>query len=229
MESATTQQKPALRCPFTGKTAEPSQTLSSRLREATREAHDVAERHPVQGRMARGAASRVDYANWLEQMHHIWSALDAAVAGAARGDARIAALLKPYHVHAPRIEADLAFLGRAGEREPASPGTQQLVDFIRSTGASGAAVIGPWYVLEGSNNGGRFLAKALSRGLEISGPHGLMSLDPHGDAQKDRWLEWRSALDAQHFSDTECTAITDAASRTFAGLTPVFDDLPVAV
>lgn len=207
--------------------ATPKQTLSSQLREATAEAHTIAERHPVQGRMAKGAATREDYANWLEQMHHIWSAVDASVEEAASRDPRVQSMLRPYHRHAPRIVADLAYLGR-NEIGAASPGTQQLVNFIRSNAAS-AAVIGPWYVLEGSNNGGRFLAKALSRPLGIPGPEGLTSLDPHGDAQQPRWHEWRTALDAQNFTDAERAAMIDAAGRTFAGLTPVFDDLPVAV
>jgi len=225
MESTATPSKPASRCPFSDASAAPQQTLSSRLREATAEAHTVAERHPVQGRMARGAVSREDYANWLEQMYHVWAALDAAVAETATADPRVFAMLRPYHAHASRIEADLAFLGRTGARSPASPGTQRLVDFVHST-AKSAAAIGPWYVLEGSNNGGRFLAKAVSRALEISGPEGLRSLDPHGEAQQAHWLEWRSALDAQQFTDSERAAIIDAASRTFAGLTPVFDDMP---
>lgn len=208
--------------------ATPRQTLSSQLREATAEAHTVAERHPVQGRMARGAASREDYANWLEQMYHVWSAVDATVANSAARDERVRSMLQPYHVHTPRIVADLAFLGRTGSPAPASPGTQQLVDFIRSL-ASSSAAIGPWYVLEGSNNGGRFLAKALGKALEIPGPAGLTSLDPHGEAQQPRWHEWRAALDSQHFTDAEQNAMIDAAGRTFAGLTPVFDDLPVAV
>jgi len=210
--------------------AAPQQTLSSRLREATAEAHNVAERHPVQGRMARGAASREDYANWLEQMYHLWTAVDTAVAVAAARDPRVRAMLKPYHTHGSRVEADLRFLGRTGARAAASPGTQTMVDFIRSTGESaGPAVIGAWYVLEGSNNGGRFLAKALSRGLELTGPQGVTSLDPHGEAQQERWLAWRSALDEQQFSEAERVAIIDVASRTFAGLTPVFDDMPAAV
>lgn len=208
--------------------ATPKPTLSSQLREATAEAHTVAERHPVQGRMARGAVSREDYANWLEQMYHVWSAVDASVAEAAARDERVRAMLQPYHTHAPRIIADLAFLGRIGAPASASPGTNQLVDFIRSLGST-AAVVGPWYVLEGSNNGGRFLAKALSKALDIPGPDGLTSLDPHGEAQQPRWHGWRTALDAQQFSDAEQSAMINAAGRTFAGLTPVFDELPVTV
>lgn len=228
LETTANPQKSASRCPFSGMSATPKQALSSRLREATAEAHTVAERHPVQGRMARGAASREDYANWLEQMYHIWSAVDTSVVEAAARDERIRAMVQPFHTHAPRIISDLAFLGRTRAPSPASPGTQQLVNFIRSSGSS-AAVVGPWYVMEGSNNGGRFLAKALGKALEIPGPAGLTSLDPHGEAQQPRWHAWRAALDSQSFTDAEQTAMIDAAGRTFAGLTPVFDDLPVAV
>lgn len=228
METTANPQKSASRCPFSGQSATPKQALSSRLREATAEAHNDAERHPVQGRMARGAASREDYANWLEQMYHIWSAVDASVREAAARDERVRAMVKPYHPHAGRIVSDLAFLGRTGAPAPASRGTQQLVDFIRSLAPS-AAVVGPWYVMEGSNNGGRFLAKALGKALDVPGPAGLTSLDPHGEEQKPRWHEWRAALDSQHFTDAEQNAMIDAAGRTFAGLTPVFDDLPVAV
>jgi heme oxygenase len=103
------------------------------------------------------------------------------------------------------------------------------VKFINSTGASGLpGIVGVWYVLEGSANGGRFIAKALSRGLGIAGPDGLTSFDPHGERQREYWQAWRADLDAHSFTSAERDAIIHAASNTFTAIYNIMQDMSAA-
>jgi heme oxygenase len=213
-------------CPFSRTPGPERVSLADMLREKTRAAHTRAEQHPRQARLVTGQATRLDYAAWLGQMLRVWRAVDAAISQIAGRDARIAAMVKPYHPHADRVAADLAFLGQTPATFPAVPAAERFVAWLDEVAARGdAAVVGAWYVLEGSSNGGRYIAKALSRALSIPGPAGLTSLDPHAEAQRERWLAWRADLDAQGWSDTERDGIVAAAARTFDAITEIMDDM----
>lgn len=201
-------------------------SLSVALRERTRQAHTRAERHPQQARLIKGESTREQYAAWLGQMLPVWRALDAGLVRQAARDPRVGAMRHEYHAHAGRVEADLAYLGKeAGAYQP-TPATQRMSEFVaRAAGAAGPGIVGVWYVLEGSANGGRYIAKAISRSMNIPGPEGLASLDPHGEAQRERWERWRADLDGQGWSEGERAEIIEAANATFDGIYELLEDL----
>lgn len=215
--------KPAAKCPFGHGAAAPAVSLADALKERTKEAHARAEKHAVQAKMVKGEVSRQEYGDWLRQMLPLWRAIDAGLANLAARDARVAMMVKPYHAHAARVAADLKYLGQS-ETPSGLPATAKFVDLVNRAAAS-TDLVGVWYVLEGSANGGCYIAKALSRGLGITGPEGLTSFDPHGELQRERWQAWRAALDAQVFSAAERDGIIAAASATFDGVTGVMEDM----
>jgi heme oxygenase len=214
------------KCPFSRLFGAAHGSLAEALRERTKDAHARAEKHPVQARLVQGRATRADYAAWLGQMLHIWRGVDAAVAKLAARDPRVAAIVKPYHPHAHRVEADLAFLGHAPPTFPAVPAASGFSMWLSVAAANtDPAIVGAWYVLEGSANGGRFIAKALSRSLDLPGPEGLAALDPNGEAQRERWAAWKADLDAQAWKSHEHEAIVAAAERTFDAVREVMEQL----
>jgi heme oxygenase len=239
------QEKPARRCPFgfdrlkkasAGPAAPASgvalasadaaaRPLAEALKARTAEAHTRAEKHPVQERMVKGQVSRGEYAAWLRQMLPIWLALDEVLGDLARADGRVAGVYQPYHPHAERVRADLAFMGEA--ERGATAAALEIAARVRTmaAGQTPAGVLGVWYVLEGSANGGRFIAKALSRSLSMPGPEGLTSLDPHGEAQRERWQAWREAMNAQGFSPAEREAMVAAAVWTFEAIYAVMEEM----
>lgn len=218
-------------CPFARRfggtrPAAPTPSLADALKERTREAHARAEKHPVQARMVKGEVTRAQYAAWLGQMLPVWRAVDATLAALAARDARVGAMVKPYHAHADRVAADLTFLGASGAGHAPLAATSRFVAMVNGAASSGGpALVGVWYVLEGSSNGGRFIAKALSKALGINGPEGLTSFDPHGERQRERWQAWRADLDARVFEDHEREAILAAAVATFEAVWEVMEDM----
>lgn len=221
--------KPAAKCPFARLFGSKPASLADALREKTKDAHTRAEKHPMQARLVKGEATREQYAAWLGQMLHVWRGVDAAIAKLAARDPRVAAMVKPYHAHAERIVADLKFLGQCGGCHPAVPAASRFAMWVSVAAAnSDPAVVGAWYVLEGSANGGRYIAKALSRTLDLPGPEGLTALDPHGEAQRERWQAWRADLDAQRWNAAERNAVIAAASATFDAVYEVMEEMSAA-
>lgn len=203
--------------------------LSARLRAETAEAHARAERHALQGRMVRGTTTRGEYAGWLVQLLGVWRALDAALADVAQREPRVGAMVRPWHAHGERVMADLAYLRGTGV-QPEAPGptraAARLAEWIEEAGRTGdVRVIGAWYVLEGSANGGQYIALALGPALGLPGPEGLRSLDPHGPEQRARWQAWREALDGQAFTEQEEERIIGAARWTFEAIEGVMNEM----
>lgn len=218
-----TQQASAAKCPFSRLFGKTPASLAESLREQTKEAHASAEKHAVQARLVKGEATRADYAAWLGQMLFVWRAIDAAIAALATQDARVAAMVKPYHPHAARVGADLAFLGHTSGEMPA---TRAATEFSAWLASPSVDAIGAWYVMEGSSNGGRFIAKALARALHLTGPDGLTSMDPHGEQQqRERWAAWKADLDRQAWSEAERVAIVSAAERTFNAVREIMEQM----
>lgn len=206
-------------------TSAPADSLALSLRERTADAHTRAERHPQQGRLVKGLCTKHDYAAWLGQMLPIWAAVDEGVSALAAKDARVRAMHRDYHPHAARIRDDLRHLGQPAPA--ALPATARFESLVRSLAAS-PAIIGVWYVLEGSSNGGRYIARAVSRALNLPGPDGLRGLDPHGEAQHERWGRWKADLDAQRWTPTERDAIIHAATQTFDHIYDMLGDIEAA-
>lgn len=201
-------------------------SLADTLKNSTRDAHTRAERHPIQGAFAQSAVTLDLYASWLSQMLHLWTAIDAGVSTAAERDPRVRAMHREYHPHAHRLAEDLKYL-QCPTASPL-PATRDAIDRVRRAAAD-VSILGVWYVLEGSANGGRFLAKTVGRALNLSGPHGLTGLDPHGERMREYWLEWRASLDAQEFSDQERAAIVHAAEETFNDVYSIMEDMARAM
>lgn len=204
-------------------------SLADDLRLRTRDAHARAERHPLQARLVRAELSPREHAAYLAQLHALWAPLDRALADLAAADPRVAAMWRDHHPHAARVAADLAALGVPDPRAlPLTPAAAHLAAAIdhaaRAHGPERLALLGVWYVLEGSANGGRFIAAALRRALGPAAP--VLTFDPHADQQRDRWSAWRTALDAADFSPPERDAVLAAADRTFHVIYDIMEALP---
>jgi heme oxygenase len=129
---------------------------------------------------------------------------------------------------ADRLRADLRHHGADPERVAPLPATVDFVAWIeRAAQERPLALLGANYVLEGSKNGNRFIARALLRraGADASAASGFQYLDPHGEAQRPMWQEYRQTMNAMPFDGVDADAMEDAARHTFAAITRLSDDL----
>lgn len=91
----------------------------------------------------------------------------------------------------------------------------------RLNGANAWALLGVWYVLEGSKNGGRHLAKAVARAF--SGPNGAPTqyLDPYGDDQQTLWAAFKGGMDALPLDAGAKTMLQRVSAMTFDAVTNI--------
>ena len=127
-----------------------------RLRSATRSAHASIETVPALHRLLEPELDAADYLMTLRKLHAFHAAFEPGLASRLLGFTRAAVLLDGRNLRA--LQADLAWFGASPLRCSPSPMTLPCA----------VAGLGALYVMEGSNLGGRIIARHVSRSLGVS-------------------------------------------------------------
>ena len=155
----------------------PPSALHRLLRQATKQPHHELDHHPLLAPLVGPALSRSQYGDALSALHGVYASAEAWVMtflGQRPG-------LFDYRWKLPSLESDLAALGRTPL--PAS------ADCAAQPGLG--ALVGILYTLEGSTQGGRFIARQLTEsGLPLTFFTG------YGELSSQRWQEFLMFADA---------------------------------
>lgn len=204
------------------------QSLSARLKQATDTLHSQAERYPMQRALVTGQLDTAAYAALLAQLWLVHDALERAVQRVIESDnpagQTLSTVWQPGLAHADQVLEDLAYY--QGTKESPTPATAALVGHIDDLARTDPlGLLGLIYVLEGSLNGGRYIAAALRKTYGLSGTQGTRSLDPYSDEQPAIWQQWKRRLDSLTLKATDRDLIIACAQTMFQALTAIFDDL----
>ena len=198
-------------------------TVMERLRAETADLHASAEGMRFQQNMVKGKLARADYCAWLGQMLHIHRALEAPLR-ARMTDANFVAL-RDEQMQEPYLLDDLEWMGIEPGSQPTLSATAAMIDEIeRVAQESPLSLLGYHYVLEGSNNGNRFIARRLGPALGLDGK-GCRYLDPYGEAQREKWALFKSDMDGVGFSSAEKDTLVAAARRMFEAIGAISGEL----
>ncbi|HTS87262.1 MAG TPA: biliverdin-producing heme oxygenase [Gemmatimonadales bacterium] len=160
--------------------------LSLRLREATHDLHRAAEGARFQRELVKGRLPLACYVAWLVQMQTVYTTLERHLP-ATGFDA------DPWR-RTPQLERDLRHWAAGnGVAAATLTFTTQLARWAES---EPWALVGVLYVLEGSTNGSRHIARVLRTAYDRSGDEGLAFLDPYGAEQPARWAAFKVQLDS---------------------------------
>lgn len=197
-----------------------------RLRDETAEHHRNAERRPLEVGLAAGTLPQPLYVGMLGQRYVLHRVLDSVTLAACANDPRFATLLPEELLQTPRLAADLAFFGVDADTVDPLPATAALCDSIDDAAqTNAAALLGFYYVLEGSKNGAAFLAPRVRRAYGLEDACGTQYLDPHGPRQRELWARFKTAMDEVSFTPEERDALVAAAQRMFDGIAAIDDEL----
>jgi heme oxygenase len=202
------------------------ESIMGRLREETREAHERAEKHPLQQELVKGLLPREMYLEHLGQLFLIHRVLDAGLIRLRDTRVGLAPIVADWQLQTPYLAEDLAFFGVDTTELVALPATASLMSRIASlTVAGDAALLGYHYVLEGSNNGSRFIAKAVRRSYGLEETQGTRYLDPYGDEQRARWQWFKDVFDALPLGAAERERVVGAARELFEAIGDISTEL----
>lgn len=206
-------------------------SIMTRLRDETSERHKHAESRPMEQALIKGGLPRELYVEYLAQRLIIHRTLETAALRLGESDARFEGLVTPELLQEGNLRGDLAFFGvDAGAIRPREA-TRRYVSFLQQLAVENpVAVMGAYYVFEGSKNGARYIARALWKSLGLRPGPGTLYLDPHGEQQRPLWQQFKDAMDRIVLTPTEKDAMVEAAKATFDAVADLDDELyPTAV
>lgn len=210
----------------TNATSTESTPIMIRLRTDTRPDHDAVESVGYQAALVEGRLPRAAYVASLEQLLHIHDRLEPALREHGASCPSIAAVVQPHQFQVENLRADLEHFGVADLNAEPLPATTTFVSEINAlAGDRPIALLGPQYVLEGSKNGGKFLASRVRAMYELEGRDGTRYLDPYGEAQRDRWNAFKDAMNALALPESDAVAVIDASRLTFRRITEMYSEL----
>lgn len=212
--------------PLTTIEAGAMESAAAFLKSRTTEAHKAAESRPFQRALLSGRITREAFAAYLGQMCLIHRSLEAALREARDRVPAIAGVVREYQYQEPYLLDDLRHLGVTPAMLEPLPATTGIVEMIEQAATARPMVLlGMHYVLEGSNNGSAYIARALRRSLGLAEGRGDRYLDPYGPLQRERWAEFKRDLDAVVFTETDREDLLGGALAMFEAVTRLSDEL----
>ncbi len=191
------------------------------LREETRALHEAAEQAGFMKDLMSWTLSRERLVAAMGQLWLLHTGFNERLNRLRESDPAAARVLKDYHFLAPGLlRADLKFW----ECDPAThaPAPRDGVRAFLAEADKWAeldppALLGMFYVLEGSLNGAKIIGARLREHFHLSGAEGLSHLDPHGALQRERWREFAEALNAaaESWSEDRRRHVVEAAQAAF--------------
>lgn len=186
------------------------------LRQNTATHHRRAEQHEFQRQFVRGSLPRPLYLQWLGQMLHIHAALEAHLDRLVVRNPALKPVFDDGRRKVPALRDDLAYLGGSADLPPLPAAAGLIAEMDRLAASQPLALLGILYVLEGSTNGSKFIARKVRPTYELpNSGEGSAYLDPYGDLQPARWQEFKAAVDALGLSAEDTARLTTAAQATF--------------
>ena len=200
-------------------------SIMLRLKSETSDLHSHAESRTLQRAIASGEVDQTTFSEYLGQLYHVHSSLESALENSRDKNAAIATLATADRMRVPDLDRDLAFHGVELDQIAAGDAARQFAAKVEEIKAlDPVALLGALYVLEGSTNGGRFLARALRESWNLDG-EGLAYFDPYGNEQPQKWAAFRCDMDEASFEADQEEAIIEMAKATFLAIAEVSDEV----
>lgn len=204
--------------------------ITQRLREDTKDLHTRAEKGEFQAALVSGRLPKEQYVDMLEQMLPVHRALDAALRCGVMRVPQLRQVVRDEHYQEPYLVEDLGFFGRDPARVQPLHATQQMVDQVeRVCREDPVALLGLHYVLEGANNGNKFIAKVVQKTYGLQPGPGTRYLEPYGERQPQVWAQFKQDLEACTFTPDEAELVVRAAEDMFRGMIAIHDELHAPV
>jgi heme oxygenase len=205
--------------------SETDTSIMRRLKAETSDLHSHAESRALQKAIATGEVDRTAFSAYLGQLYHVHESLESALDASRNDHPAIGALVTEDRMRIPDLDRDLEFYGVDRNRIEAGDAARRFAAQVQEiTTGNPVALLGALYVLEGSTNGGRFLARALRKSWDLDG-EGLAYFDPYGDEQPRKWAAFRREMDEATFGADQEEAIIEMAKTTFLAIAEVSDEV----
>ncbi len=200
--------------------------IMQRLKADTQRLHDETEHGEFNKALVMGRIPLEGYVEMLAQLLLIHRALEGHLKRHRDRHPALSSVLADHQFQEPYLLDDLAHFGRDVDTIAPLNSTRHFVAAIDELAVlAPAGLLGVHYVFEGSNNGSRYIARALRKAYALDGVAGLRYFDPYGDRQTELWQAFKDAMNAVAFTPEETEAVSRAAADAFSHIMAVHREL----
>jgi heme oxygenase len=200
--------------------------VMTRLRDETADDHKRAETGPLERALVSGHLRQPQFVEYLAQRWLIHRELERHIGTLCGTDARLTNLVPDVLRQESNVRADLAHFGRDVESIQPRRATGGFLSHVENIArVRPVALLGCYYVLEGSENGARYIARAVIGAYRLTPGQGTRYLDPHGEEQRPLWAAFKQRMDAVGFDDDEIDAMVAEARQMFAAIRELDDEI----
>lgn len=188
--------------------------LTKRLKDDNWALHQIAERQETPGSLIKGQMPREGYVGMIAQQILVNRVLDDAMRSAIKSDPRVGELVLEEQMLSAYLLEDAAYFGIDVDAIKPNPGTTRFIEHIEAHKDQPLHLLGLHYVRLGACNGNRFVARVVRKAYELD-EEGTRYLDPFGEAQREKWMEFKNALDAMAFDAAEQDQVFDGTRAAY--------------
>lgn len=185
------------------------------LKSATQELHDATEQGSFNKQLVMGQLPREAFVDLLGQFFVIHRALERRLREAVTQRPEWQNVVCDYQYQEPYLRDDLAYFGVDPESVEPIPTAKAFIERIEGYAKDApAGLLGTHYVFEGSNNGSRFIARALRKAYDLE-DRGLRYFDPYGEKQAAYWKAFKDSMNALAWTPEETEILKESACAAF--------------
>ncbi len=198
------------------------------LRESTKDMHNDTEGHEFQRSLGSGRLDRARYITYLEQLYLMHKHLAELLGRCAKSSPAIDGVVQDYHHDHGAVLGDLKYFGVEGSQAKPLAATEKICARMDQYEKSEPInLLGHLYVLEGSTNGAKFMAKNIIAGMGLPQDQGASYFDRYGENQRQRWTAFKERMNANGFDRKQIDHIVEAGKEMFIAFSEIGDQLSI--
>lgn len=163
----------------------------------------------------KGTLPQFKYVNNLKQRYLLQKAFEEILSG-HRSNPDVNTVVTDEQFHAEKAAEDLRFFGVDPDSVTPVPATEKMITFFKDCAEQDPRLLlAIHYILEGSNNGAMFIAKAVKEAYQLEGTDGTYHLQPYGTAIREKWRVFAQQFNSLDISDELMTEMITVGRQTF--------------
>ncbi|MEQ8821841.1 MAG: biliverdin-producing heme oxygenase [Sumerlaeia bacterium] len=170
----------------------------------------------------KGTLPRFKYVNNLKQRYLLQKAFEEVLAAHRDSEPFLNRVVTDEQFHAPKAAEDLRFFGVDPDTVKSLPATEDMIAFFHATAERDPRLLlSIHYIIEGSNNGAMFIAKAVKKAYDLEGTDGTYHLQPYGPAIREKWSAFGQAFNTLPIDDALMAKMIQVGRETFGHMNKV--------
>ncbi len=163
-----------------------------------------------------GTLPKYKYVNNLKQRYLLQQAFERILRENAGKSDFVRTVVTEEQYHADKASEDLRFFGIDANQVQPLPATEAMTAFFAETaGRDPRLLLAIHYIIEGSNNGAMFIAKAVKKAYGLEGTEGTRHLQPYGTAIRDKWKAFGESFNSLDIDEKLMEEMIRTGRQTF--------------